>query len=153
MTIPFFKLVILLSLFVSVTFAQSGDSLIVAEGKVINAATKELVIAKITYQSLPYGNRLGIITNNSFSFPMFDGEKYSIVVEAPGFTVAKYLLDPAEANGDKKVIKDIELTVEEVKTHSVGQLMRLNDLIFQVGKAKVSPESYDEIDIIVKMMK
>src|ERR1043165_10264549 len=79
------------------------DSLIYAEGRVINAATKELIAAKITYESLPYGNKIGVLNNSACSFPMFDNEKYSIVVEAPGFAPAKYMLDPAEANGDKKV--------------------------------------------------
>jgi outer membrane protein OmpA-like peptidoglycan-associated protein len=31
--------------------------------------------------------------------------------------------------------------------------MRLDNLIFQVGKSKVSPESYPELDLVVSMMK
>jgi outer membrane protein OmpA-like peptidoglycan-associated protein len=140
-------------LFASITYGQSADSLTIAEGKIINATTKEPVNARITYHSLPYGSIVGVINNNTFSFPMFENEKYSITVEAEGFAPAKYLLDPAEANDSKKVIRDIELTSHEArKAHEVGQLMRLNNLIFQVGKAKISTDSYDELDIIVKMM-
>jgi len=134
---------------------QGGDSLIVAEGKVFNAATKEPIVARITYQSLPYGNKIGVINNSAYSFPMFDGEKYSIIVEAAGFATAKYLLDPAEANPEKRVIKDIELSNGEPKTderHAVGHVIRLNNLIFEVGKSKIDPESYPELDILVKMM-
>jgi OmpA-OmpF porin, OOP family len=98
-------------LFATVTaFSQNSDSLVYAEGRVINAETKELIAARITYQSLPYGNKVGVITNSQYSFPMFDGEKYAITVEAAGFAPAKYMLDPAEANNEKKVIKDIELS-------------------------------------------
>src|SRR4051794_36460110 len=86
--------------------AQAPDSLVYAEGKIINAETKELITAKITYQSLPYGNRVGVINGSAFSFPMFDNEKYSISIDAPGFASVKYLLDPAEANADRKVVKD-----------------------------------------------
>jgi len=150
----FFKLTIFVLLAVN-CYAQEADTLIYAEGKIINATTKEPVSARISYQSLPYGSRVGILNNNSYSFPMFDNEKYSIIVEAPGFSVAKFLLDPAEANGDRKVVKDIELTTGDAdsKKHSAGQLLRLNNLIFQVGKAKISPESYDELNLIVNMMK
>src|SRR5690349_2122263 len=88
-------------------FSQPTDSLIYAEGRVINAATKELVAARISYQSLPYGNKVGVLTSSQYSFPMFDGEKYAITVEAAGFAPVKYMLDPAEANAEKKVIKDI----------------------------------------------
>src|SRR5687768_9413440 len=90
-------------LFSGVAFAQNADSLIFAEGKVINAETKELIAARISYQSLPYGNKVGVINNSQYSFPMFDGEKYSITVEAPGFAPAKYMLDPAEANAGKVI--------------------------------------------------
>src|SRR5690242_14245638 len=77
--------------------AQTTDSLVTAQGRIINAETKEPLTAKITYQSLPYGNKVGVINNSTYSFPMFDQERYSIIVEAPGFVTAKYMLDPKEA--------------------------------------------------------
>lgn len=140
----------------SLTFGQASDSLIYAEGKVFNAATKEPVTARITYQSLPYGNKVGVLTASNYSFPMFDGEKYSITVEASGFTPVKYMLDPGQANPEKKVVKDIELSngaAPKAPTHAVGQVMRLNNLIFEVGNSKIDPESYPELDILVNMMK
>jgi len=155
MILKLFKQALLLLVFVSSIQAQSIDSLIYAEGKIVNAESKEPIEARITYQSLPYGNRVGSLRGSTFSFAMFDNEKYSITVEASGFATAKYMLDPADANADKKVIKNVELTQAsgDTKKHSAGQLMRLDNLIFQVGKAKIGPESYDEIDIIVNMMK
>ncbi len=110
MTRIFFNLLVLLSLIHTASIAQAVDSLIYAEGKVFNATTKEPVTARITYQSLPYGNRVGTLNNTTYSFPMFDNEKYAIIVEAPGFATAKYMLDPAEADGNRRVLKDIELS-------------------------------------------
>lgn len=154
MALKFFKLFSPAIFLSTLAFGQSADSLIYAEGKILNAATKEPVTARITYQSLPYGNRVGALNNNSYSFPMFDNEKYSITVEAPGFTTAKYMLDPAEA-AERKVLKDIELSAgtETHSKHSVGQVMRLNNLIFQVGRSKISEDSYTELDIVVNMMR
>jgi OOP family OmpA-OmpF porin len=149
------QLIVVLCLTSYLTNAQLADSLIIAEGKVFNAATKEPITARITYQSLPYGNKVGVINNSSYSFPMFDNEKYAIIVEASGFSPAKYLLDPAEANGQKRVIKDIELSNGAIKAderHAVGHVIRLDNLIFEVGKSKIDPESYPELDILVKMM-
>jgi OmpA-OmpF porin, OOP family len=131
------------------------DSLIYAEGKVYHAATKEPIVARITYQSLPYGNKIGVINNSAYSFPMFDGEKYAIIVEATGFAPAKYMLDPSQANSEMKIIKDIELSNNEPKTeptHPVGEVLRLNNVIFEVGKSKIDPESFTELDLVVKMM-
>ena len=133
--------------------AQAPDSLIYAEGKILNGATKEPITARITYQSLPYGNKVGVITNSAYSFPMFDNEKYAITVEAAGFAPAKYMLDPAEANTSMKVVKDIELgSGAPEHHHNVGQVMRLNNLIFELGKSKIDPESYSELDILLNMM-
>ncbi len=132
----------------------NSDSTVWAEGRVINAETKEAIQAKILYQSLPYGSRVGAANGSSFSFPFIDGEKYSITVQAEGFEPAKFLLDPAEANADKKVIKDIELKKGSAPdAHPIGTAIRLDNLIFPQGKARISPDSYSELDILVEMLK
>lgn len=153
MSRKFFKLFCLFLLIGSTALSQTADSLIYAEGKIVNAQTKEPVSARVTYQSLPYGSKVGTLNNSAYSFPMFDNEKYSITVEAPGFATAKYMLDPAEANADKKVIKDILLAIGENKKHEVGHVMRLDNVIFPVGRARISEDSYSELNIVVDMMK
>lgn len=133
--------------------AQASDSLIYAEGKIINAKTREPIKARIVYESIPYGSKIGVINNSAYSFPMFDKERYSITVEALGFAPAKYMIDPAAANAEYKVIRDIELsTGSKPNTHVAGHVMRLNNLIFAAGKAVIEQESYSELDILVNMM-
>jgi outer membrane protein OmpA-like peptidoglycan-associated protein len=65
------------------------------------------------------------------------------------------MLDPAQASGDRKVIQDVPLASSTGTTskHTVGQVMRLNNLIFQVSKSKIDPDSYPELDVVVNMMK
>ena len=115
--------------------------------------------AKISYESLPYGNKVGIASGSSFLFPLFDNDKYSITVEAAGFAPSKYLLDPSEANSDRKVIRDIELHLPEgaannaETTHTVGKVLRLNNLIFQTGSSTIEPSSYIELNEVVVMLK
>lgn len=131
------------------------DSTVVAQGRILNAETKEPISARITYQSLPYGSKMGVINNNTYSFPMFDRERYSISVDAPGFVSAKFMLDPADAN-QLSLVKDIELTHGDShakKKHAVGQVMVLNNLIFEVNKNKIDSDSYAELDIVVNMMR
>jgi OOP family OmpA-OmpF porin len=138
--------------------AQNLDTLIYAEGKIYNSTTKEPVTAKISYQSLPYGSKIGFLNGNAYSFPMYDGEKYSITIEAAGFAPSKYMLDPSTANGDRRVIKDIELglpgtaATEAEITHQAGKVMRLDNLIFKVGTADITDKSYPELDQVVQML-
>lgn len=132
--------------------AQELDTLIHAQGKITNAETGEPISARIVYESLPYGNRIGVINSSSFSFPMFDKDHYSVTVEAPGFAPAKYLLDPATADGDNRVIRDIKLSTGAKPAPTAGKVMRLDNLIFEVGKSRIDPESYSELDILVNLM-
>jgi outer membrane protein OmpA-like peptidoglycan-associated protein len=136
------------------SFSQTLDTVVMAQGRIFNAATKEPLAAKIVYESLPYGNIVGVIRNNTYSFPMFEKARYSITVEAPGFTPAKYMLDPEEAV-DMKLTKDIELVlgpVAEKKKPVKGTVITLNNLIFEVAKSKIEPESYTQLDNVVEMM-
>ena len=139
-------------------YAQT-DTLIYAQGKITSATTKEPVIAKITYQSEPYGSKIGFLTGSSFNFALFDNDKYSITVEAPGYAKAKYMLDPAQANEYRKVVKDIELGLptsaakEAEVTRTVGKVMRLDNLIFAASTSKIEASSHEELDQVVKMLK
>ena len=129
------------------------DSLIYATGKIISAETGEPIKARIVYESVPYGSRIGVVNNSTYSFPMFDREHYSITVEAPGYLPAKYMLDPGTANGDNLVIRDIALSTGAVPdAHAAGKVMRLDNLIFEVGRSRIDPESFPELDILVNMM-
>jgi len=132
--------------------AQEADTLVRAEGKITNAETGEPLKARIVYESLPYGNRIGVINNSVYSFPMFDREHYSITVEAPGFAPAKYLLDPSAANDNNKVILHIRLSAGAKAMHAAGKVMRLNNLIFEVGKSRIDPESFSELDVLANLM-
>ena len=149
---------VLLTSFASAVFAQT-DTLVYAQGNITSAATKEPVVARISYQSLPYGSKVGFFSGSSFTFPLFDNEKYSIVVEAAGYAPAKYILDPAEANTERKVLRDIELSLpmgashNAEAVHTVGKIMRLNDLNFDAGRSTISASSHTELDEVVTMLK
>ncbi|MFM8740487.1 MAG: OmpA family protein [Cytophagales bacterium] len=145
-------------IFTRVSLGQETDSLIFAQGKITSSATKEIVIAKISYRSEPNGNIMGSLSASSFSFPLFDGQRFSITIEAPGFASAKFLLDPATAV-DRKVIKNVELSFlgsvaknSEIP-HSAGKILTLENLIFNVGTATITKESYPELNQVINMLK
>src|SRR5260221_12932929 len=137
--------------------AKSIDALIYAERKIINASTKEPINARITYQSLPYGSKVGFLSGSTFSFPLYDNEKYSITVEANGFAPSKYMIDPASANSVRRVIKDIELGLPATAadaaetTQSAGKVMRLDNLIFKGSTATISEQVYPQLIKVAKM--
>lgn len=149
--------IFVLTLIVTTSFAQQPDTLIYAQGNIVNGTTKEPITASISYQSLPYGNKVGLLKGTSYKFPLFDNERYEILVEAPGFAPAKYMLDPKDAQ-ERIVLRDVELGLPSSaaataeSTHTVGKVLNLDNLIFQLGKAKIEPASFAELDEVVKML-
>jgi OmpA-OmpF porin, OOP family len=138
--------------------AQQADTLIYAEGRILNKATREPVSAAISYQSLPYGNIVGQLSGSSYRFPFFTKDRYEIKVEAPGFAVAKYMLDPNQAGEDMTLTQDVELglaaaaSVAAGTAHTVGKVMNLSNLIFEQGKATIEPSSFEELDQVANML-
>ncbi|MEQ9413191.1 MAG: OmpA family protein [Cyclobacteriaceae bacterium] len=137
--------------------AQNADTLIYATGKITSAETKEAIEARISYQSLPYGSVVGILSGSSYRIPLFN-ERYSITVEAAGYAPSKYMLDPAEAGEDRILLKDIELGLPSSaldvahETHTEGRVLVLKELIFEQGRAKIGAKSYAELDKVVTMI-
>jgi outer membrane protein OmpA-like peptidoglycan-associated protein len=151
--------IFLVSTISSASVYSQVDTLIYAQGKITSATTKEAVVAKITYQSEPFGSKIGFLSGSSFSFPLFDNDKYSITVEAPGYAKAKYMVDPSQANDQRRVIKDIELGLptsaesEAEITRTPGKVMRLENLIFAASTSKIESSSYKELDKVLSMLK
>ncbi len=138
-------------------YAQNTDTLIYATGKITSAETKEPIEARISYQSLPYGSVVGMLSGDSYKFPLFN-DRYSITVEAVGYAPAKYMLDPAEAGEDRLLLRDIELGLPRSaadvahETHTEGKVLVLKELIFEQGRAKIGADSHAELDKVVQMI-
>ncbi|MEZ4946977.1 MAG: OmpA family protein [Cyclobacteriaceae bacterium] len=142
---------------VSYGYSQNADTLIYATGKITSAETKEAIEARISYQSLPYGSVVGMLSGSSYRIPLFN-ERYSITVEAAGYAPSKYMLDPAEAGEDRILLRDIELGLPSSaldvahETHTEGKVLVLKELIFEQGRAKIGANSYAELDKVVTMI-
>lgn len=153
------RILVFASLFLTtLSSAQQADTLIYAQGRVLNKTTREPVSASISYQSLPYGNIVGQLNGDSYRFPFYTKDRYEITVVAPGFAVAKYMLDPNQAKGSMTVTQDVELglaaaaSVAAGTAHTVGKVMNLSNLIFEQGKAKIEPSSFEELDQVADML-
>lgn len=145
------RLLFLVSFLMPFIAISQVDSLIVAEGNITSSVTHEPIVAKIFYQSLPYGSKVGLMNGTSFSFPLYDNEKYSIKIEAIGYETAKFILDPKEVNSFGKVLCDVALKLPghagDSVVHHVGKVLLLN-IIFEQGKYNLLPESFPELDAL-----
>lgn len=143
----------MLAFSIGLAHGQAKDSTAYAQGKIISAATKQAVVARISFQSLPYGNKVGSRSGSEYSFPLFDNDKYEITVEAQGFETYKTTVDPAAANSSRRVVKDVELLDAAPKAApEVNNVIVLNSLNFEKQSAKISIAAHKELDEIAKML-
>lgn len=144
MKVKLILLVLLTNFAVSAQIIDTADVLVV--GSVIDEKTKEPIEAKIKYESLPYGSKIGIFSGSDFSFNMLGGNDYLLIVDADGYTPHRETLKYDSAvNGELK--KSIEL-----RSTGINQLITLDKLIFGLGKANITEESYGQLNELVNML-
>lgn len=118
---------------------------LMAWGKVLDGTTQKGIHAHISYSSIPTGSINGRFNDSTFSFQIFGAAKYKITAEAKGYNPRTIILDPEDVN-DRKVMRNIILTPKE-------EAIRLKHLIFAQGKAIIDPQSHQELNEVVQMMK
>jgi outer membrane protein OmpA-like peptidoglycan-associated protein len=124
-----------------------GDSAYaVFEGTILDASTKQPITALLTYESLPYGSTIGVVRGSNVTFGIQSRMDYTISVSADGYSNHISTVKVSEVK-DGKLPKTIYLVPEEIK-----DIIRLEQLIFEQGKANITPESYEELDRLAEML-
>jgi OOP family OmpA-OmpF porin len=133
---------------------EKPNPVVMVTGNVYNAKTKQPLSASLVYETLPDGTEAG----NGVSSPI-DGafkivlpydKNYSIRAKADKFfAVSENLnLDSLIKAGYKEIHKDLYLVPIEI-----GQIVRLNNVFFDFDKWDLRPESFIELDRVVKLLK
>lgn len=118
---------------------------ITVKGKVMRAINGAGIKSNIVYKSYPTGGISGRFNDSTFSFSIFGSSKYQITAGASGFIPRTIIVDPRQAENNI-ILRNIVLT-------PTGETVRFNHLIFDQGKAVIDPQSFDELDEVVAMLK
>ena len=142
------KFIAVLLMISSCGFAQEQQSPEAVEviGLIVNSINKDPITANITYESMPYGDIIGIFKGSNFTFRIEDGADYSIRVEAAGYSPYTGVVKN-DGSKIKKVV--VELIPSGGNTEHV---IRLDELIFAVRSHVITEESHAELDQIVAML-
>jgi OmpA-OmpF porin, OOP family len=136
------KLLFILSI---ISFSKTVAQDISIEGKVVDAVNSKGIVANVRYKSYPTGSLTGRFSDSTFTLPIFGSSKYQITADAKGFIPHTIIVDPREFPS-KRIFRTIQLT-------SKGGSVRLENLIFEIGRAAITPKSYSGLDEIVAMLK
>ena len=133
---------------------EKPNPVVLVSGNVYNLKTKEPLSANLVYETLPdgeeAGNGVSSEIDGSFKIVLPFDKNYSIRATADKFfSVSENLkLDSLIKAGYKEIHKDLYLAPIEI-----GLVVRLNNVFFDVDKYFLRPESFVELDRVVKLLK
>ncbi len=129
----------------TLSFAQSSPVLVT--GIIVDAETKEPVKARVYYESLPYGSKVGLFNNTAFEFKMKDGAAYALTLKSQGYLPLNVKLSTNEADSMRTIERTFEMT-----SNGIGKVVRLESLTFAQAKSKISSAAHHELDELAKNM-
>lgn len=121
-------------------------------GRVLNSKTKLPLSARISYEVLPSGEEVGVARSNAktgeYKIALPTGKKYGFLASCEGFYPISENIDLTNNIITDELQKDI-LMVPIV----IGESIKINNIFFEFGKYELLPDSYPELNRLVKLMR
>ena len=131
--------------------SQRPKPVVLVRGRVFDSKTQKPVSAEIVYEDLKTGQQVGVARSapgtGEFLIALPSGLNYGYLAQADNYFSTSANLDLAKLETYKEVKQDLYLTPREV-----GATVRLNNLFFDFNKAELRPESYPELNRIIKII-
>lgn len=131
---------------------QKPDPVVLVYGNVYNKKTNEPLEAAITYETLGDKSEIvGIARSNpekgEYKIVLPYGQLYGFSAESKGFMSVSDNIDLRYVEEYKEIKRDLYLVPIEI-----GQTVRLQNIFFDHNKAILRPESFPELERVVKLM-
>jgi len=131
--------------------ALQPDPVVLISGRVFDHKTKLPIEATVYYEFLSDGSDAGIAHSNpetgEYKIVLPYGYTYGFRGYAKGYISVNEHLDLVEVSEYKEIETDLFLVPIEV-----GQVVRLNNIFFETGKATLKKESFPELNRVVELM-
>jgi outer membrane protein OmpA-like peptidoglycan-associated protein len=130
------------------------DQTILVKGKLLDAKTKSGIGAKIIYESLPDGKQIGSTESNpetgDYEIRLPVGKMYGVHAESDGHISTNQNLDLRKTAYESN--QNINLSPIELVKVEKDVMLTLNNIFFDYNKSVLKPESFPELDRLVKLM-
>jgi len=127
------------------------EAVVIVQGKVLNAKTKQPLAAEISYEILSAKGEVGIARSNpstgEYKIILNYGHNYGMHAKAKGYISVNENLELAKDDGHKEIEKNLLLVPLQA-----GEIIKLNNVFFIQSKALLKPESYPELDRLAEIM-
>ncbi|MEN9489518.1 MAG: hypothetical protein RL494_1783 [Bacteroidota bacterium] len=130
---------------------QRPEAFLTINGNTLNAKNKKAVSAKIYFEDLESGKRMGEVNSNpstgAYQIMLPKGKNYGIYASSDGFYSVNENIETKDLSNFKTVEKNILLFPVEK-----GETIRLNNIFFDFGKATLRKESYPELERVIALL-
>ncbi len=127
------------------------DPVVLVEGKVLNARTQRPLEAVIRFDDLRTGSEVGEARSDprsgDYRIVLTSGKNYGYHAAAPGYLSVSENLELGNLAEYGEMRKDLLLVPIEI-----GESIQLKNVFFAQSKAVLLPESYPELDRLVRIM-
>jgi outer membrane protein OmpA-like peptidoglycan-associated protein len=127
------------------------NPVVLVKGKVINQKTNQPLQAIINYFDLQNSAISGTAMSNPesgiYQITLPAGRLYGFLASSDKFLSVSENIDLKELGEYKELERDLYLVPIEV-----GEVVRLNNIFFETGKWDLLPESFNELDKLVKIL-
>ncbi len=121
-------------------------------GKVLNKKTMKPIESTVPYNVVVDGRPDLVASLNpatsEYTIEAAPGASYVVSAKAEKFYPISEVIDLSKEKTNVKIIKDLVIAPIEV-----GQTIRINNIYFETGKAILKPNSFPELDKLVKFLK
>lgn len=136
---------------------KAPEPVILVKGRLIDSKTGKPLGAKIIYERLPDGKEVGVTQSNpetgEYQILLPGGQKYGVRAESEGHISTNQSLDLTAYTKDANLQQpDLTLDPIEVATIEPSTTIVLNNIFFDFDKAVLKPESFPELNRIIKVM-
>lgn len=128
------------------------DPVVLVQGRVLNAKTQQPLEAIIRFDDLSSGREVGEArsdpSSGDYQIVLAAGKKYGYHAEASGYLSVNENMELLDLKEYDEIRKDLLLVPIEI-----GESIQLKNVFFVQSKAMLLPESYPELDRLVRIMK
>jgi len=119
-------------------------------GKVLDAATKDGVMAQIEFIDVDQSKVVATTMSNdtgSYTARLPEGKAYGVEINAKGYLFFLDMVDLTGVGPEEPIRKDFSIEKVEIGTKVV-----LENIFFETNKATLKPESYPQLEQVLKFM-
>ena len=135
----------------SVSINIKPEPVVIIQGIVLDNKTNQPLEADIVYTDLISGEIIGNATSNSstgdYSIALPSGRFYSYEAKAESYLTISENVDARNLKETRMIEKNLMLAPIDV-----GQIIRLNNIFFDLGKSTLRAESYPELNKTVQFL-